>query len=201
MDDIGKDRMSLSYRHKRYIIGNCRSKHPDLRNFLFSDTMASICRSTLGENAYLVNEQYAIKGASNGMRFGWHQDAGYIGNPDNETYLSCWCALDDMTEKNGTIYIMPFSHIGIRSFVKHTADEHSNDQVGYHGNEKGVPVIAPAGSIAVFTSLNFHRSGENQTPQLRSAYLAQYSKSTLCRRNSKQMWGAYEPILVDGKKI
>ena len=43
---------------------------------------------------------------------------------------------DDMTEENGTAYIMPFSKIGIRTLVEHVRDEASGDRVGYFGSER-----------------------------------------------------------------
>lgn len=46
-----------------------------------------------------------------------------------------------MSEENGTVYVMPYSQIGIRSWVKHIREERSNDQVGYFGPEKGVAAI------------------------------------------------------------
>ena len=50
---------------------------------------------------------------------------------------------------------------GHEAKVKHVKDEATNDMVGYFGDDPGIPVIAPAGSIAVFSSTSFHRSGLN----------------------------------------
>ena len=58
-----------------------------------------------------------IKGAETGMKFSWHQDSGYVNYPDHKPYLTCWCALDDMSEANGTVHLLPFSRSGIRSWV------------------------------------------------------------------------------------
>lgn len=199
MDEHGTDVMGLSHRNKRYFASNCYLEQPKLRDFLFSEPMADICRATLGDNAYLFWEQYVVKGASEGMKFSWHQDSGYVAYPDHKPYLTCWCALDDMSEENGTVYVMPFSHIGIRSWVKHIREEGSNDLVGYFGEKKGVPVVAPAGSIAVFTSVNFHSSSANRTPHLRRAYIAQYSSEPLLSEDGTKLWGGAEPVLIDGK--
>ena len=165
------------------------------------ERMADVCRATLGDTAYLFWEQYVVKGAEAGMKFSWHQDSGYVGYPDHKPYLTCWCALDDMSEENGTVYVMPFSHIGVRSWVKHIRDEESNDLVGYFGAEKGVPAIVPAGSIVVFTSINFHSSGTNTTDKMRRAYLAQYSAEPLLSHDGSPLWGSAEPLLKDGKSV
>ena len=199
MEREGKDVMGLNHRNKRYFVSNCFRQQPKLREFLFSDLMAEVCRAALGENAYLFWEQYVVKGAEAGMKFSWHQDSGYVGYPDHKPYLTCWCALDDMSEENGTVYVMPYSHIGIRSWVKHIREEGSNDLVGYFGPEKGVPAIVPAGSIVAFTSVNFHSSGTNTTNSMRRAYLAQYSAEPLLSHDGSRLWGNAEPLLRDGK--
>ncbi len=200
MDRQNTDVLGLNHRNKRYFVANCFQQQPKLRTFLFSDLMAEICRATLGDTAYLFWEQYVVKGADGGMKFGWHQDSGYVGYPDHKPYLTCWCALDDMTEENGTAYIMPFSRIGIRSWVQHIHEAGSNDRVGYFGDDTGIPVIAPAGSIAVFTSINFHRSGPNRTSRLRRTYLAQYSAEPILSADGTKLWGNAEPLIVDGKQ-
>jgi ectoine hydroxylase-related dioxygenase (phytanoyl-CoA dioxygenase family) len=199
MDEKGADVIGINHRNKRYFVSNCYLQQPKLRRFLFSEMIADICRATLGDNAYLFWEQYVVKGASEGMKFSWHQDSGYVAYPDHKPYLTCWCALDDMSEENGTVYVMPFSHIGIRSWVKHIREEGSNDLVGYFGEKKGIPVVAPAGSIAAFTSVNFHSSSTNRTPQLRRAYIAQYSSEPLLSEDGTKLWGGAEPLLIDGK--
>ena len=47
------------------------------------------------------NEQYVVKAADSGMKYGWHQDSGFIPYA-HRPYLTCWVALDDVTEANGT---------------------------------------------------------------------------------------------------
>ena len=199
MDRQGVDVLGINHRDKRYFVANCFREEPGLRDFLFSEMMADVCRATLGDNAYLFWEQYVVKGPEVGMKFSWHQDSGYVGYPDHEPYVTCWCALDDMTEENGTVHLMPFSRIGIRSWVRHLQEEGSNDRVGYFGDDPGVAVIVPAGSMAVFTSVNFHCSGPNTTPRMRRSYLAQYSCEPLLSADGTRLWGNADPLLLDGK--
>jgi ectoine hydroxylase-related dioxygenase (phytanoyl-CoA dioxygenase family) len=92
---------------------------------------------------------------------------------DHEPYLTCWIALDDVTEENGAVYLLPYSRVGVRSYVKHIKDERTNDKVCYFGSDPGQPVVVPAGSIAVFSSTVMHRSGPNLTDEYRRVYVAQ----------------------------
>ena len=43
--------------------------------------------------------------------------------------------------ENGTIYVLPYSRAGVRETVKHVKETGTNDMVGYHGDDPGVPVI------------------------------------------------------------
>jgi hypothetical protein len=46
---------------------------------------------------------------------------------------------------------------------------------------------APAGSIAVFSSVCFHRSGPNRTSKMRCIYLPQYSAEPILSADGSQL--------------
>jgi ectoine hydroxylase-related dioxygenase (phytanoyl-CoA dioxygenase family) len=174
MDRLATDHIHISHRGKRYHIAKKYHEAPGLSEYVFSDLMREICKATIGDTAYLMYDQYVVKAAEKGMPFGWHQDSGYLGFP-HKPYVTVWCAVDDVTIENGTVYVMPYSTIGIKTLVEHIRDETIGDKVGYFGREPGMPAIVPAGSLVVFSSLCFHRSGFNSTDKMRRAYVTQYS--------------------------
>ncbi len=175
MDEQGMDVIGLNHRDRRYILPLQYKKSDHLQAFLFGPLMAAVCRATLGPEAYLFLEQFVVKGAETGMELGWHQDAGYLPFTP-PPYITAWVALDDVDEDNGTVFMLPYSEAGSRERIAHEHQPGSNDKVGYFGDNRGVPVVAPAGSVAVFTCNTFHRSGGNSTAMPRRAYLGQYSK-------------------------
>ena len=198
MDASGESSQGITHRGQRYFISHCYKEQPRLRPFLSGELMADICQATLGDDAFLFWEQYVVKGRQ-GMKFSWHQDSGYVGYPEHKPYLTCWCTLDDMSEANGTVHLLPFSRSGIRTWVQHIRDEESGDKIGYFGSDPGIPIIAPAGSIAVFSSYNFHSSGINTTDKMRRVYLAQYSCEPLASADGSKLWGNAEPFLLAGE--
>ena len=201
MDARNTDTLGISHRDKRYFISNKHSNSQALQTFLFSHFMGDITQAILGEDVYLFYEQYVIKAAEKGIKFAWHQDSGFV-NFQHVPYLSCWCALDDMTEENGTIYVLPYSRAGTRDLAPHTVEEGTNDKIGYHGDDLGDPVIVPAGSIALFSSLTFHRSGANTTPNMRRSYLAQYSAELMgAGDGAKGMTTSAVPFIKGGKRV
>ena len=200
MDREGTDTLGINHRGKRYFVGQSYAEFPALGRFLFGDLMAEICRATLGGTAFLHNDQYVVKCEETGMSFAWHQDGAYVHARIGEhpECITCWCTLDDVHEQNGTIFILPASRFGKRELVEHQRDPESNDRIGYFGDDPGDPIVAPAGSIAVFSSLVFHRSGWNSSGNQRRVYLAQYAPAQI--QNEPGQWPQYfaEPFLRDG---
>jgi ectoine hydroxylase-related dioxygenase (phytanoyl-CoA dioxygenase family) len=199
MDRLGVDKLDLDRRGSRYFV-HAYGKSAAIERFLSSDLMVRIAQAALGDTVYLFNEQYVVKAAEQGMHFSWHQDSGFIDHP-HRPYLTCWIALDDMTEANGTVYLLPYSRAGTRAVVKHARDEESNDLIGYFGDDPGDPVIVPAGSIACFSTTLFHRSGPNTTDRVRRVYVAQYSAEPILSEDGSQPLRLAEPLLVDGERV
>jgi ectoine hydroxylase-related dioxygenase (phytanoyl-CoA dioxygenase family) len=200
MDKTGRDVIGISHRGKRYFISRRYKESARLHEFIFSDLMANICRATLGPNAWLFHEQYVIKAAEVGMKFAWHQDSGYLPHK-HKPYLTTWCALDDMTEANGTVYMLPYDRAGTRDRLEHIVEAGSNDLVGYHGADPGEAVVCPAGSIAVFSSTCFHRSGVNTTSKMRRVYLPQYSSEPIMSEDGTKVWAQADEFLRDGNRV
>jgi ectoine hydroxylase-related dioxygenase (phytanoyl-CoA dioxygenase family) len=195
MGRLGVEALDLDHRGRRYFVHAFEKSEP-VRRFLSSALMLEIARAALGETVYLFNEQYVVKAAERGMRFGWHQDSGFIPYP-HAPYLTCWIALDDVTEANGTVYLLPYARAGTRDVVPHVRNEETNDMIGYHGADPGDPVVVPAGSIAAFSSTVLHRSGPNATDRVRRVYVAQYSAEPVLEADGTPRHLA-EPLLVDG---
>ncbi|HUS67787.1 MAG TPA: phytanoyl-CoA dioxygenase family protein, partial [Kofleriaceae bacterium] len=202
MDRLGTPTIDLNHRGSRYFISKQYRRSGRLRSFLFGALMAEVAEAALGPEAFLFNEQWVVKGADRGMKFAWHQDSGYIRHDDptnrHAPYLTCWCPLDDVTTENGAVHLLPHSRGGTRDTVfDHVREAGTNDLVGYRGDDPGVEMTAPAGSIVAFTSYNLHRSGANRTASARRVYLAQYSSHPITATDGT-LWAMAVPFLRDG---
>lgn len=200
MDRLGTDHIHISHRGKRYHVAKKYDQTPRLAEYVFSDLMADVCRATIGDTAFLFYDQYVAKAGEQGIKFSWHQDSGYL-DFNHKPYVTVWAAVDDMTLENGTAYVLPWSKCGIRSRVEHIRDPDSGDKVGYFGSEEGIPAIVPAGSLVVFSSLTFHRSGANTTDKMRRAYVTQYSAEPLFKPNTQELMHLGVPFLSDGSIV
>lgn len=189
MDAAGVDTIGISHRGKRYFANECQREVPALRRVLFSAAMTDICRATLGETAYFFFDQYVVKGPEGGLPFAWHQDSGYVvgngGPPDHAPYLTCWCPLDDATEENGTVRLIPGSHR--RGILPHDRQPGTNDLVGASGDAEGIVVEAKAGDVVAFSSLTLHATGANRSDRPRRVYLAQYTPEAMLDPGTRQL--------------
>ena len=197
---------ALSFRGKRYFVNNLYRYSSRTWRFIFGDLMAEVCRATLGGEAYLFNEQWVVKGGEQGMNFSWHQDSGYVKFMDagtaHEPYLTCWCTLDAVDETNGTVYLMPHSRGGTANrIIDHRRDSDSNDLVGYTGEDKGIAIDVPAGSVVAFSSYNLHSSGANTTNRMRRVYLPQYAQAPVHHSSTGERFNLAVPFLKNGRNV
>lgn len=126
----------------------------ELCEALFETVAQLACAFLCSEKVYVFNEHYVVKPAKCEVEFGWHADGAvqlascpsWIG----EEYVSCWCALDEMTEENGCLIL--------RS-----------------GSREQIARCSP-GDVVLFSSHCEHRSGPNLSAAPRRAYYAQYSR-------------------------
>ena len=162
---LGEARRFLAHRHEEF---------PDVEAFLLSEKIGAINTTCLGTPAMLFNEQFVVKGAGKGASFAWHQDGAYVGF-DHKAYLTVWIALDDATEENGCVYLLPRDLEASPGLDPHEWQDDSNELNGYFGNDTGVPMKCKAGTVVAFSSLTLHRSGPNVTGRPRRAYVCQYS--------------------------
>ncbi len=162
---LGEDRRFMAHRHEEF---------PELESLILGERMAALTSELLGQDALLFNEQFVVKGADSGASFAWHQDGAYVGY-DHAPYLTVWMALDDTTEENGCVYVLPRNLDARPDLDPHTWLDDTRELNGYEGSESGIPAVCPAGSIVAFSSVTLHRSGANTTDRRRRAYICQYS--------------------------
>jgi ectoine hydroxylase-related dioxygenase (phytanoyl-CoA dioxygenase family) len=200
MDKLGTNVLNLSRKNSRYFVFLASKNRPQLGEIIFSDLMAEICKATIGDDAYLFWEQFVVKGTDpKGAEFTWHQDSGYV-DYEHKYYVNAWIPLDDVNEENGTVYLLPYSLAGTREKIEHKPVPGTSDRECYFGPEKGIPANCPAGSVVVFSSTTFHRSGSNNTKKMRSAYAIQFSPEPIYEADGS-LKGLAEPFLKNGERL
>jgi len=199
MDAKGVEVDEINHKGKRYFIALRYKDSETMQDLIFGKEMEEITRKVLGEDVFLFLEQYVVKAADKGMTFSWHQDSGYL-DFEHKPYLSIWCPLDDVTEENGTVYLLPYKDAGVKNRIDHVLQEGTNDKVGYFGDNPGIPAVLNAGDVALFSSTCFHRSGSNTTNKSRRVLLIQYSAEPIMKNEKEPLYWA-EPFIKSGENI
>lgn len=163
------------------------------QRFCAQQRLVDLTVPILGGDVSLYWDQAVYKRPETAKDFPWHQDNGY-GLVLSEEYVTCWLAMEDATVENGCIWVKPRTH-------KDGIVEHVNTPIGwqcYFGDDPGIPVELKKGSMVVFSSLLFHRSGPNLSDRVRKGYILQYCPSGV--RNAKT-GKAFKKMIVakDGK--
>ncbi|MFI1772427.1 phytanoyl-CoA dioxygenase family protein [Thalassobellus citreus] len=199
MDAKGVEVDEINHKGKRYFIALRYKDSETMQDLIFGKEMEEITRKVLGEDVFLFLEQYVVKAADKGMTFSWHQDSGYL-DFEHKPYLSIWCPLDDVTEENGTVYLLPYKDAGVKDRIDHVLQEGTNDKIGYFGDNPGVPAVLNAGDVALFSSTCFHRSGSNTTNKSRRVLLIQYSAEPIMKNEKEPLYWA-EPFVKAGENV
>lgn len=194
VDDGGKDRHKIGLGQARRFLAHRHEEFPAVAAFLLGEKINSITRACLGTSAMLFNEQFVVKGAGKGASFAWHQDSAYVGF-EHEPYLTVWIALDDASEANGCVYLLPRNLDEQPGIDRHEWQEESREMNGYFGSEKGTAMTCKAGTIVAFSSLTLHRSGNNTTDHPRRAYVCQYSVQPIRNPQTGELKRFAKPVL------
>ena len=85
------------------------SKHPVYEKFVHHEDILDIVESLLGPNLRYHNNKMNMKNPGHGSAVEWHQDWAFYPHT-NDDLLEVGIALDDMTEENGALMVIPGSH-------------------------------------------------------------------------------------------
>jgi hypothetical protein len=69
MDAAGTDVIGLDRRGQRYFVNDCSTRSDALRQLLLREAMREICRATVGEDAFLFNDQLVVEGTDGETSF------------------------------------------------------------------------------------------------------------------------------------
>ncbi len=152
-------------------VWNLLNKAPDMIPLIEHPQVLPMVRHVMGADCNLHDFQATSIGPGTGGG-AWHVDAplGQIAEPLPEfplTLQNVWM-LDDFTADNGATRVMPRSHKLRKS-----------PPWGSGPLDGEVTLTAPAGSVAIWLSNTWHRSGPNHTGRERRAILCNYNVSWL----------------------
>lgn len=147
----------------------------------------------------LFNDQYIVKPphrhgrALDSSCFQWHYDSQWCDDDckaNYRQYLSAWVALDDVSEENGTLRMLPYAPGGDGGTHRARAANYPGinalaSPLDDGGDLEGRPLTMKAGSVAFFSDVVLHCSGPNFTDVERRAWMPQFSDGPVFREDGK----------------
>jgi ectoine hydroxylase len=151
-------------------------------------------RALLGGEVYLYQTQLNPKASFVGDVWKWHQDYLYWNREDgmpNDNVLSAALYLDEVTEFNGPMYVIPGTHrvtLDDETTTRQGADGWENTVNADFRHEVGQDTLArlvsanglvstrgARGSVVFFHGNLLHSSGPNLSPFTRTVFFARYA--------------------------
>lgn len=159
------DRFGLDYGEGNTRVWNILNRDPVFSDIVALPIVVQLLKEVLGWPALLgnISANIAQPGSEGGM---WHQDQLFVPKPwpDEPQGMNFSLLLDDFTAENGATEVIPGSHL--------KGDDSSPDDL----ITNAIPVIAPAGTLMVFESRLWHRTGSNHSDNPRAALFGWYTK-------------------------
>ena len=175
---VSPKQMNKSFMHlplffdydKSQRIMNVPAKLRQTGRLLEHPVMLGLVREVLGDDCVLSDLSATSIGPGTDEGGAWHIDAPLTQMPEPLpdlplTVQNAWM-LDDFTEHNGATRVLPKSHLLRRK-----------PAWGYESEEGEIILTAPAGSMAMWLSQTWHRSGPNSTENPRRALLGYFCRS------------------------
>ncbi|HEX3813487.1 MAG TPA: phytanoyl-CoA dioxygenase family protein [Mycobacteriales bacterium] len=128
-----------------------------------------------GEVSFL-QDQVLMKPAFHGSEVSWHQDSAYWTQVeprvDPPAIVTCWVAIDNVTEDNGCVKMVPGSHKN--GVLPHAVGGNNLLHVEGVDLESAVPVVLPPGGVSFHHSCTVHGSAPNRTADRRRGVALTY---------------------------
>lgn len=157
---------------KNSLINGVHKESAVMREVLYRNPLIDVMTRLIGPNIKAASNQLAFKQPGDARAFDWHQDNGY-GTLAPELNVTCWLALDDVTEENGCLWVIPGSHK--RGLIGHDAERESERVARIEDAERAAPVLMRAGECLVFHGSLLHMSKGNHANKIRRAYFFRYA--------------------------
>lgn len=172
-------------------------------NYARNDEILDMVEQLIGPNIALWNSSFFAKPAKVGSRTPWHQDGEYWLMRPLAT-CSVWIAVDESTEENGCLQVIPGSHRG-RSLSKH----HTNSAQGLalpleldsdqFDESKSVNITLEPGQISLHDVFLMHASEPNRSPNPRRGMTLRYMPTSSVYRRDLQ--GSRIPVIEEKRTL
>lgn len=171
---------------------------PMLEATVNSRRIGEIVDHFIGPYARRINNQVYFREPGDGDQFGWHQDIIFR-SPDEfypsigRRYLQTIIAIDEITEDNGAVEFIPYSHEGGDAKLLSSASD-PRLRLFERGGRQGIKVTAKPGDVLLWSALTIHGSEPNVSDKPRMTFMNGFAPDSACRDAGKDRYPLYSPM-------
>lgn len=161
--------------------------------------MADVVAELIGPNVKLHHTKVNSKLPGTSTHVKWHQD--FLFTPhSNDDLVTALLMLDDVTEKNGPLEVLPGSHKGELYNLWHDGifTGSIDDTLSRKLQVKAVQCLGSAGAVCLMHTRLLHGSAPNQSDHARTLHISVYSAEDAVPISPNPMPTKYEGLLVRG---
>jgi len=177
---------------------------PAFHDLLWHPAFTVPASQLLGGSVRFWHDQLFCKPARHGGVVAWHQDYSYWTRTKPISHLTCWIALDDVSEENGCLQYVPGSHrwpllpiTGIAGDMNAIQTVLSDEQKKQF---KPAAVELKKGECSFHHPLLVHGSYENSTTGPRRAAVLNVMRDGVCSGSTDELLAGVPPI-APGEKM
>jgi hypothetical protein len=193
------DRASLQF---GYLLHDRHFHSQVLWNLATNSLLLEYVQTIIGSDILLLGSRFVCKWPNDNALVPWHQDSAENGL-ELHRQVVVWFAVDDTTEDNGCVRVIPHSHR--MAAFRHDASSFKSDEwlvprqlTGMSlASSDGTALVLRRGEAALFDGRIVHGSARNSSALRRCGYILRYVP-TLTKPVPPQQWAA---ILVHGVDV
>lgn len=131
----------------------------------------------------------------------WHQDFPFTPH-SNDDLVTALIMIDDVTEENGPLQVVPGSHLGDIYGLWHDGvfTGAVGQSVASDCGQEAISCTGPAGSVCLMHTRLLHGSTANQSKHPRTLFICVYSADDAIPCSANPMPNRYEGKIVSGER-
>ena len=166
-----------------------------------SSRMTECVAELIGPNVKAHHSKINSKLPGGNTQVKWHQDFPFTPH-SNDDLVTALLMVDDVTEENGPLEVIPGSHKGDIHDLWHDGVFTGSvaDDLAADCQSRAVTCTGSAGSVCLMHSRLLHGSAPNHSDQSRTLFICVYSAEDAISYSSNPVPNKYEGLLVSGEQ-
>ena len=166
-----------------------------------SSRMTDCVAELIGPNVKAHHSKINSKLPGGNTQVKWHQDFPFTPH-SNDDLVTALLMVDDVTEENGPLEVIPGSHKGDIHELWHDGVFTGSvaDDIAADCQSRAVTCTGPAGSVCLMHTRLLHGSAANHSDQSRTLFICVYSAEDAVAYSSNPVPNKYEGLVVRGEQ-